>query len=167
MSTTATDPNWISSTSTPTTKKNWDKTLSVESHITSVQAPHGQQKILSPRIAVTTQIKLVPRISMQYNTVTYFLYKGSKDTIRKKLISLSVKIFTYIHAKLHCIFRNNDFTLISKYKKMSKNIQTYTVFTPNSDLIDFTLSNARQFYSSRGDPLGRPLGSERVKKQSP
>ena len=35
-------------------------------------------------------------------------------TTRKKLISLSVKIFTYIHAKLHCIvaslvgfFRNN------------------------------------------------------------
>ena len=82
-------------------------------------------------------------------------------TTRKKLISLSVKIFTYIHAKLHCIvaslvgiFRNNDFTQISKYKKMSKNSQTYTVFTTNSDLIDFTLSNARQFYSSRGDPLG-------------
>ena len=95
-------------------------------------------------------------------------------TTRKKLISLSVKIFTYIQAKLHCIvaslvgiFRNNDLTQILKYKKMSKNIQTYTVFTPNSDLIDFTLSNARQFYSSRGDPLGRPLGSERVKKQSP
>ena len=27
-------------------------------------------------------------------------------------------------------------------------------FTPKSDLIDFTLSNARQFYSSKGDPLG-------------
>ena len=27
-------------------------------------------------------------------------------------------------------------------------------FTPTSDLIDFTLSNARQFYSSKGDPLG-------------
>ena len=28
-------------------------------------------------------------------------------------------------------------------------------FTPESDLIDFTLSNARRFYSSKGtDPLG-------------
>ena len=27
-------------------------------------------------------------------------------------------------------------------------------FTPKSDLIDFTLSNARRFYSSKGDPLG-------------
>ena len=27
-------------------------------------------------------------------------------------------------------------------------------FTPKSDFIDFTLSNARQFYSSKGDPLG-------------
>ena len=27
-------------------------------------------------------------------------------------------------------------------------------FTPKSDLIDFTLSNARQFCSSKGDPLG-------------
>ena len=27
-------------------------------------------------------------------------------------------------------------------------------FTPKSDLIDFTLSNARRFCSSKGDPLG-------------
>ena len=27
-------------------------------------------------------------------------------------------------------------------------------FTPKSDLIDFTLSNARRFYLSKGDPLG-------------
>ena len=27
-------------------------------------------------------------------------------------------------------------------------------FTPKSDFIDFTLSNARRFYSSKGDPLG-------------
>ena len=27
-------------------------------------------------------------------------------------------------------------------------------FTPKSDLIDFTLSNARRCYSSKGDPLG-------------
>ena len=27
-------------------------------------------------------------------------------------------------------------------------------FTPKSDLIDFTLSHARRFYSSKGDPLG-------------
>ena len=27
-------------------------------------------------------------------------------------------------------------------------------FTPKSDFIDLTLSNARQFYSSKGDPLG-------------
>ena len=35
------------------------------------------------------------------------------------------------------------------YKTISLN-----PFTPKSDLIDFTLSNARQFYLSRGDPLG-------------
>ena len=28
------------------------------------------------------------------------------------------------------------------------------IFTPKSDFIDFTLSNARRFYSSKGDPLG-------------
>ena len=27
-------------------------------------------------------------------------------------------------------------------------------FKPKSDLTDFTLSNARRFYSSKGDPLG-------------
>ena len=27
-------------------------------------------------------------------------------------------------------------------------------FTPKSDFIDFSLSNARRFYSSKGDPLG-------------
>ena len=27
-------------------------------------------------------------------------------------------------------------------------------FTPKSDLIDFNLSNARRFYSSKGNPLG-------------
>ena len=27
-------------------------------------------------------------------------------------------------------------------------------FTPKTDLIDFTLSNASQFYLSQGDPLG-------------
>ena len=27
-------------------------------------------------------------------------------------------------------------------------------FTPKSDFIDFTLSNARRFYSSKGDSLG-------------
>ena len=27
-------------------------------------------------------------------------------------------------------------------------------FTPRSDFIDFTLSNARRFYLSKGDPLG-------------
>ena len=31
---------------------------------------------------------------------------------------------------------------------------TLNPFTPKSDLIDFTLSNARWFYSSKGDPLG-------------
>ena len=30
----------------------------------------------------------------------------------------------------------------------------FNPFTPKSDLIDFTLSNARRFYSSKGDPLG-------------
>ena len=35
-----------------------------------------------------------------------------------------------------------------RVKKLSLN-----PFTPKGDLIDFTLSNARQFYSSKGDPL--------------
>ena len=30
----------------------------------------------------------------------------------------------------------------------------FNPFTPKSDFIDFTLSKARQFYSSKGDPLG-------------
>ena len=30
----------------------------------------------------------------------------------------------------------------------------FNPFTPKNDLIDFTLSNARQIYSSKGDPLG-------------
>ena len=32
--------------------------------------------------------------------------------------------------------------------------ESFNPFTPKSDLIDFTLSNARRFYSSKGDPLG-------------
>ena len=31
---------------------------------------------------------------------------------------------------------------------------SFNPFTPKSDLIDFTLFNARPFYSSKGDPLG-------------
>ena len=40
--------------------------------------------------------------------------------------------------------------------EMSNSLQNrlFYSFTPKSDLIDFTLSNARQFYSSKGDPLG-------------
>ena len=35
------------------------------------------------------------------------------------------------------------------------NWSVFTVpFTPKSDLIDFTLSNASRLYSSKGDPLG-------------
>ena len=30
----------------------------------------------------------------------------------------------------------------------------FNPFTTKGDLIDFTLSNARRFYSSKGDPLG-------------
>ena len=30
----------------------------------------------------------------------------------------------------------------------------FNPFTPKSDFIDFTLSNSRRFYSSKGDPLG-------------
>ena len=33
-------------------------------------------------------------------------------------------------------------------------LPVFNPFTPKSDLIDFTLSNARRFYSSKGDPLG-------------
>ena len=32
--------------------------------------------------------------------------------------------------------------------------QTLNPITPKSDLIDFTLSKVRRFYSSKGDPLG-------------
>ena len=37
---------------------------------------------------------------------------------------------------------------------MFKKTISLNPFTPKSDLIDFTLSNGRQFYSSKGDPLG-------------
>ena len=33
-------------------------------------------------------------------------------------------------------------------------LSAFNPFTPKSDLIDLTLSNARRFYSSKGDPLG-------------
>ena len=32
-------------------------------------------------------------------------------------------------------------------------ITLFSPFTPKSDFIDFTLSNTRQFYLSKGDPL--------------
>ena len=35
-----------------------------------------------------------------------------------------------------------------------KQINCFNPFTPKSDFIGFTLSNARRFYSSKGDPLG-------------
>ena len=37
---------------------------------------------------------------------------------------------------------------------MLKIAVAFNPFTPESDLIDFTLSNARRFYSLKGDPLG-------------
>ena len=39
-------------------------------------------------------------------------------------------------------------------ERVEKTIFSLKPVTPNSDLIDFTLSNARQFYLSKGDPLG-------------
>ena len=36
----------------------------------------------------------------------------------------------------------------------SRSTQPLNPFTPKSDFIDFTLSNARRFYSSKGNPLG-------------
>ena len=41
-------------------------------------------------------------------------------------------------------------TLFLLYHLLSRSAIT----DPKSDLIDFTLSNARRFYSSKGDPLG-------------
>ena len=47
---------------------------------------------------------------------------------------------------------NNQVILLSwKYNVIYKLLNP---FTPKSDLIDFTLSNARRFYSSKGDLLG-------------
>ena len=45
-------------------------------------------------------------------------------------------------------------------------------YTPKSDLIDFTLSNPRRFYSSKGDPLGvkglkKLIRSEKKKVKPP
>ena len=37
---------------------------------------------------------------------------------------------------------------------VSKSLLGINPFTPKSDLIDFPLSNARRFYSSKGDPSG-------------
>ena len=43
----------------------------------------------------------------------------------------------------------------NKGRKLPKILPLLVVpFTPKSDFIDFTLSNARRFYSSKGDPLG-------------
>ena len=41
-----------------------------------------------------------------------------------------------------------------RHSRVSNVFQLNNPFTPKSDLIDFTLSNARRFYSSKGDPLG-------------
>ena len=41
-----------------------------------------------------------------------------------------------------------------KTKGLHKLCSVFNPFTPKSDLIDFTLSNARRFYLSKGDPLG-------------
>ena len=38
--------------------------------------------------------------------------------------------------------------------KFKNKVISMNPFTPKSDLIDFTLSDARRFYSSKGDPLG-------------
>ena len=40
-----------------------------------------------------------------------------------------------------------------RVKKLSP-LNSLNPFTPKSDLIDFTLSDARRFYLSKGDPLG-------------
>ena len=39
-------------------------------------------------------------------------------------------------------------------ERVKKKTSSLNPFTPKSDLTDFTLSNARRFYSSKGDPLG-------------
>ena len=43
--------------------------------------------------------------------------------------------------------------IIMNYKLIKYETLFYP-FTPKSDLLDFTLSNARRFYSSKGDTLG-------------
>ena len=52
------------------------------------------------------------------------------------------------HKSVLCTKRENGYYL--KYKLLSP----VNPFTPKSALIDFTLSNARRFYSSKGNPLG-------------
>ena len=42
----------------------------------------------------------------------------------------------------------------AKARFTRKQNEFFNPFTPKSDFIDFTLSNARRFYSSKGDPLG-------------
>ena len=48
----------------------------------------------------------------------------------------------------------SDIYIYPTFKKPSPLKNSLNPFTPKSDLIDFTLSNARRFYSSKGDPLG-------------
>ena len=43
--------------------------------------------------------------------------------------------------------------IIMNYKLIKYETLFYP-FTPKSDLLDVTLSNAKRFYSSKGDPLG-------------
>ena len=55
-------------------------------------------------------------------------------------------MFGYPDETLSLVF---DILLLDRNKKERVN-----PFTPKSDFIDFTLSNARRFYASKGDPLG-------------
>ena len=55
---------------------------------------------------------------------------------------------------LALFFRILHFMSLSGFTIWFKKTISLNPFTPKSDSIDFTLSNARRFYSSKGDPSG-------------
>ena len=66
--------------------------------------------------------------------------------------SLSTKFTIFIHLSL--LMMTLTVLILAVCRKPVTYELSYYPFTPKSDFIDFTLSNARRFYSSKGDPLG-------------
>ena len=121
--------------------------------------PWWERKYLHPQIKRRTCFAIetgVQSVSRWQHAPVASIY--SNKLWRNCFITLQKKRNIWLERKRKAVSLNSmpmvnisleRFDLIKRRQKV-----TFNHFTPKSDFIDFTLSNARRFNSSKGNPLG-------------